>query len=336
MDVHRSSSQFKLDPSSLFPWLVNFFTARYQGQPNKSLIDVYKVHKEFQEWDSAQLESLFQQRVHVMAFLEHEPSRAHLTDVLARMTAAFVYQGRNYLPPTEKNHRRLQHLFQQGLQETLHLLQTAEARYWQSAYRMLLKCHLVRLHAVMASLMDPAQTSEFNYAWLYRDALTSEYSPEWQLQALGLSEASVGGEVLDLGCGKQANLVRFLRRESRPISGLDRWAAPQEGVTQGDWFELSFKPERWDLIMSHVAFSAQAWFHMSTPGESEKYAAKYQELLHALKPKGRFVYFPALPFLEHLISPDQFQCCYQEVPGSGAELHTSGPRPLCAHVTRIV
>jgi SAM-dependent methyltransferase len=307
--MHGPANGTPLDPEDLFSWLIAFFNARYQGQPNKSLIDVYKVHKDFMEWDSGQIDALFQHRIQVLDWLGIQANRDCLANYLAGMTLDFFYQSRRLLPFSEKNLRSVQHLYRQALQETGDLLKTAEARYWQSAYRMLLKCHLIRLHAVLASLVAPGVVGEFNYAWIYRDALTSEYGPEWQLRMLGLKPEAVTGEVLDLGCGKHANLARFFQAPKHSVTGIDRLADAGAGVTCADWFELKFKPERWDLILSHLAFSNHVWFHYFSPqGIFDQYAAKFFELLQALKPNGRLAYFPALPFLERQLPSEKFQC----------------------------
>jgi len=324
-----------VENSDIFPWLIAFFNTRYQSKAEMSLIDVYAGHSNFLQWDSDQLDALFRRRKAVVSWAGKSKNRERLAYYLAEMTLAFTHHRNQFLPFSQDHIKRLQHIYGQAISETLHLLQTAEARNWQPAYRMLLKCHFVRLQAIMASLLPPA----LQQRWIYRDALASEYSPEWQLKVLGGDSAELGPPILDLGCGKMGNLVAHLRALGIDAYGLDRFAEGGPGFIRGDWFEFHFEARKWSAIISHLAFSNHFWFHHMNPqGEPERYAKLFRIILESLKPGGTFVYFPSLPFFERLLEPDQYHVRNYEIvlPPALAQTLKAEPSPIFStHVQRI-
>jgi len=60
------------------------------------------------------------------------------------------------------------------------------------------------------------------------------YSAGWQMAMLGLEDEDIeklrGKKVLDVGCGREANLVRYLREKGIEAEGIDSKAPA------GDWF----------------------------------------------------------------------------------------------------
>jgi len=131
----------------------------------------------------------------------------------------------------------------------------------------------------------------------------SEYTPRFQLEVLGIALTDLRAPVLDLGCGPQAGLVRYLRANGIEAFGIDRNAEqPDFCVRSAGWFDLSLEPGAWGTIISHMAFTNHfVHHHYRRDGNAEGYARKYMEILHALKPGGAFVYAPRLPFIEAII-----------------------------------
>lgn len=133
-----------------------------------------------------------------------------------------------------------------------------------------------------------------------------EYDPEFQLKLWGIPPEKVRERlvepVLDLGCGQQAALVRWLRERGVDAYGVDKLAEPGEFVQQGDWLDTPLEPGRWGTIISHMGFSNHFFHHhLRTDGHPERYARRFMDILRALKPGGRFLYAPGLPFFEPLL-----------------------------------
>jgi hypothetical protein len=325
-----------MDAADIFPWLIAFFNARYQSQADKSLIDLYTGHRELLEWDSDQLEAFYRLRKTVFVWFEKPGHAEQLAAYLAEMTLAFTPQRTSSLTFTQDHVRRLRHIYGQAIGETVHLLHTAEPRTWQPAYRMLLKCHFVRLQAILASLLPRPKTGEAA-RWFYRDAMASEYSAEWQMKILGINTTTLKTPVLDVGCGTKAHLVFYFKTKGLEACGVDRFAESQPGLIKSDWFQFRFDPGLWSTVVSHLAFSNHFWFHHLNPrGEPEKYMEKYMEILGSLAPGGRFVYFPALPFVERFLPADQYSCQKIEVPSPAGIPPASDSALLYAsHVVRL-
>ncbi|MBC9933483.1 class I SAM-dependent methyltransferase [Chitinophaga qingshengii] len=159
---------------------------------------------------------------------------------------------------------------------------------------------------------------------LYADAgpqlkpvVCAEYEAALQLNVLRLDLAMLQQPVLDLGCGSQATLVRWLRQRGIAAYGVDRFiASPEPYLKTGDWLDISLPPGYWGTIISNLSFSNHfLHHHYRDSPDCTRYAAKYREILQALRPGGSYHYAPALPMVETYLSPEEFQL--QRMPVTG-------------------
>lgn len=123
------------------------------------------------------------------------------------------------------------------------------------------------------------------------------------MRLLGIYLSKVKQPVLDIGCGQQANLVHFLRKNDIVVYGLDRNVQNLNNkIYQVDWLEYTYVPDTWGTVISHMAFSNHFMHHHLRPdGDYEKYATKYMEILKSLKIGGSFIYAPGLSFMEEIL-----------------------------------
>lgn len=132
-----------------------------------------------------------------------------------------------------------------------------------------------------------------------REVVSAQYTPELQLRVLGLDPAALAAPVLDLGCGAEARLVRWLVARGVDARGVDRAAEPSDRVERGDWLSVPLAPASLGTIVSHLGFSLHFLHHHLRPGgEALRYARRYMDVLRALRPGGTFAYAPGLPFVE--------------------------------------
>lgn len=139
-----------------------------------------------------------------------------------------------------------------------------------------------------------------------------EYDAEFQLALWGLDPASLHGEllepILDLGCGAQASLVHYLREAGLEAYGIDKFAEEGAWVSRGDWLDEPLQPDHWGTIISHMGFSNHFFHHhLRKDGHPEQYARRFMDILDAIKPGGRFLYAPGLPFFESLLPEDRVE-----------------------------
>ncbi|MFD2133979.1 class I SAM-dependent methyltransferase [Pseudogracilibacillus auburnensis] len=134
------------------------------------------------------------------------------------------------------------------------------------------------------------------------DVKCAEYSPEFQMELLNIELSTIKEPVLDIGCGKQANLVHYLKKNGVEAYGMDRDVQTTNDVGKMNWLESSFVPNAWGTIISHMAFSNHfKHHHLRADGNVEKYAKTYMNILHSLKREGRFIYAPSLSFMEDVL-----------------------------------
>jgi hypothetical protein len=134
-----------------------------------------------------------------------------------------------------------------------------------------------------------------------------EYSPEIQLEILKIIPESLSLPVLDIGCGKEGNLVRYLNQLSVTTKGIDRFSFSNDYLINADWLEYDYGVEKWGTIVSNLGFSNHfTHHHLRKDGNYIGYAKKYMEILNSLKPGGKFHYAPAIPFIEMHLNNKQF------------------------------
>lgn len=136
----------------------------------------------------------------------------------------------------------------------------------------------------------------------------AEYSAELQMEVLKIDKETLLQPVLDIGCGKNGNLVHSLDKYGIEARGLDRFAFSDNKLINSDWLEFSYGIEKWGTIVSNLGFSNQfIHHHLREDGNYIEYGKKYMEILQSLKVGGRFHYAPDLPFIEQYINANQYK-----------------------------
>ncbi|WIJ26449.1 class I SAM-dependent methyltransferase [Devosia sp. RR2S18] len=148
----------------------------------------------------------------------------------------------------------------------------------------------------------------------------SNYSPELQLQVLGIRSEEIKEPVLDLGCG-DGSLVRYLCDRGLTATGIDRNAP--DGLLSGEWFDAPLGSGQWGTIIAHQSVSLHfRSAHHASASRASDYARLYLRILHALRPGGRFLYAPSLPFFEHVL-PSEFLVSHSSAfPGAESTMVT--------------
>jgi len=127
----------------------------------------------------------------------------------------------------------------------------------------------------------------------------SEYPPDLQLSILNIDLKTLLEPVLDIGCGRELNLVNYLRDNGIEAYGIDRFDNYNPFYFKTDWLEYIFGIEKWGSLISNLGFSNHFIHHNSrSDGNYREYAQKYMEILSSLKKGGSFYYAPDLPFIE--------------------------------------
>lgn len=144
------------------------------------------------------------------------------------------------------------------------------------------------------------------------------YRAEMQTEILQLKMSQLKEPVLDIGCGRDAPLVTYLREKGIDATGFDRYPSDNEHLLSSDWFTFPYGEKKWGTIISHLGFSNHfQHHHLREDGEFVAYAQKYMEILRSLKPRGSFHYAPDLPFVEQYLPADEYQVTTHQAGNSG-------------------
>jgi hypothetical protein len=221
--------------------------------------------------------------------------------VLRRGLVRWLQQRNQFLQVDPRGARELDGLCGAALAEVAALLATAPA---PSAIADGLRAVIDRLRPRLAAFVHARLGAA------PRDVVCGHYAPSLQLEVLGLAPdgdgdhaAALADPILDIGCGADAALVRFLRAAGRDAVGIDR-DAPADVATAADWLTYAYGADRWATLISHLGFSLHFLHHhhRAAPAAAA-YARTYMAMLRSLRVGGRFAYAPALPFLEPLLPP---------------------------------
>ncbi len=136
---------------------------------------------------------------------------------------------------------------------------------------------------------------------------SEEYSVETQLRVLQLQPSTLIEPVVDVGCGRGAHLVKWLRGRNIRAIGIDLFASGLPGCLVTDWFEFPWLPEQFGTVVAHLSFSLHFLHqHLRPDGDAGRYAHQYMAILHSVRQGGRVVYAPGLPFIEKLLPSDKY------------------------------
>jgi hypothetical protein len=134
------------------------------------------------------------------------------------------------------------------------------------------------------------------------------YSVELQIDLLNLEITSLKQPVMDIGCGKEALLVEYLRGKGIEAFGLDRSLHEKKDyLIEGDWLNHAFEGNRWGTVLSHMALTNHfAYAKKFDSDRALRYMTKYGEVLNSLQLKGSFVYAPGAIALELTVDRNKF------------------------------
>lgn len=133
------------------------------------------------------------------------------------------------------------------------------------------------------------------------------YPEQEQLQNLGLDIGSLSGKkVLDIGCGRSARLVRYLKERGIHAEGIDEEVWADQYTMKKDWRKIPREDGSYDVVVSHMALSILGSALTVSVGKITKnekkhldrwaedlFAGGIKEVLRVMKRDGIFVYFPA-------------------------------------------
>jgi len=221
-----------------------------------------------------------------------------IIDYAARRALKEFYRANQYIDIREGDIERLRGLYR-------HLIDDILADGYNT--EIIAKRHYERLAGWLASAAPITRRLNPPERPVIREAVCAEYSPELQLNILGIDPEKIIEPVLDLGCGEHAGLVRYLRERGIEAYGLDRSCdGTVPYLFAQSWFEFDFLPNRWGTLTSNLSFSTHFLnSHLRGDGGHIAYAAKYMEIVRSLRTGGAWHYAPSIPFIEEYLPSER-------------------------------
>lgn len=140
----------------------------------------------------------------------------------------------------------------------------------------------------------------------------SEYSGLFQYRLLRLDEVNFREPIIDIGCGKNAELITYLKSKGyNNILGIDQYQSQNKEILCSNWLDYSFTPDSWNTVISHMAFSNH--FRRSSILKDKMladYKTKYYEILNAINISGLFIYTPSVRNIEDELDKKKYSIKY--------------------------
>jgi hypothetical protein len=299
----------------IYTRIAEMTVRRYRVNWGKSILNVYQMDPDFLKIDAGLLEFMATEREGILAVLQDPHLTAQLTQLFVDTSIEFTYASNQFIqliPEEEAVLRKLYRAYLADLQVVLETNPGVEAL--EASLAAVLKQHFQDLRANISRFFDRETARRAEENVILKKTVCSEYSPQLQLEVLGIRVDDLVEPVLDIGCGKSGQLVQYLAELGLQAAGADRVVQASLSLMEADWLALDFRPGTWGTVLSHMAFSNHFLFHHRYKnGQPEEYARKYMHILSWLKRGGSFYYAPGLPFIEQFLPDGVYRVTRQKI-----------------------
>lgn len=196
----------------------------------------------------------------------------------------------------------------QNLYKTLWQEIAEELKSENIDFETIQKLHLNRLSNWLFETRSFIQDIHDPQSIRIREFARSGLTVDFQVNLMHMDIKNMPEPVLDLGCGKEAHLVHYLRDLGKQAFGMDKQIIDAGYLINSDWLNFDFQPHTWGTIIANLSFALYFTGHYhQKDGQYILYARKYMEILNSLKKHGSFCYTPGLPFIEAYLPKDKFK-----------------------------
>jgi hypothetical protein len=280
--------------------LFFFITQRYQSHAARQLEDYIFSNRLFQSFETEFADFLFESHEGIFQYLSNAVNSAGLVEYCIRSTKEYTYKRNQYINFTRQYDELLLAEYQDLLVQIKNLSETARSREELfHSFGTVLQRHHERLRLILSSYCVITSQNELKNNPLLQTVPCEEYSARFQLDILRLDLEQIAEPVLDIGCGTEGALVKFLRNQGFEALGIDRLAPKEPFFYQSDWFDFDYNQRRWGTIIAHQSLSTHFIYnYLSNPAKAKSYVDLFMRILSSLDMNGKFCYAPGLPFFE--------------------------------------
>jgi hypothetical protein len=297
--------------------LAEMILRRYRKNNRKTLADVYRIDHDFLTLEPEQLEYLITNRASILQTLDDPLLFERLVALFVNASLEFTYQSNQFVQLDRSEQAVLVEMYAAYLADMRALIQDSPSiEALEAGMTALVRAHFHDLAANLARFFDNEAAARVDENVILKQAVCGEYSPQTQIAILGIDLEQLTAPVLDLGCGRSARLVYYLRSMGIETVGVDRTVERERFLAEMDWFDLRLTEKSWGTVVSHMAFSNHFIFHhLYKNGDPNRYARLYMRILGSLRPGGAFYYAPGLPFIEQFLPDTLFSVEKRELSG---------------------
>lgn len=280
--------------------LLFFVSKRYQSHGARQLGDYIFSNHLFHSFDEKFVDFLFESREEIFQCLSNSAYSEELIEYCIHSTKEYTYERNQYINFTREYDELLLAEYGDLLAQIRSLSKTAISRDELSrSYGIVLQLHHERLRLILSTYCVLTTQNELKNNPLLQSVPCEEYSARFQLDILNLDPQKIAEPVLDIGCGKDGTLVKFLKAQAVDAYGLDRLAPKDEFFHQSDWFDFDYSQQHWGTVIAHQSFSTHFIYnYLSNPSKVGAYVDLFTRIINSLQVNGKFCYAPGLPFFE--------------------------------------
>jgi SAM-dependent methyltransferase len=297
--------------------LAEMILRRYRKNSHKTLADVYRLDRDFLALEPDQLEYLITNRAGILKTLDDPELFERLVALFVNASLEFTYQSNQFVQLDRPEQAILTEMYRTYLTDMREIIRRSPSiEALDKGMTALVRAHFHDLAANLARFFDHETAARVEENVILKQVVCGDYSPITQIAVLGIDLDRLAAPVLDLGCGRSARLVYYLRSMGIEAVGVDRTVERERFLVEKDWFDLRFTEKSWGTVVSHMAFSNHFIFHhLYKNGDPNRYARLYMSILGSLRPGGVFCYAPGLPFIEQFLPEALFTVEKRELTG---------------------
>jgi hypothetical protein len=292
-----------MNSTDLRRWLLESITRRFHSKADLALSDYIFSNSLFHTIAREHVEFMFDHRTEIVDYLASPQAVAELVEHCVDSTRRYTYERNQFVNFTGEYEELMKAEYTDFIRQIRKALMRSKTEpALEKALVGVLQVHHERLRLIMASYCVTYQDQDLQVNPLLRTVPCEEYSAGFQLSILGLELGDLIEPVLDIGCGSNGALVRFLRQQGIEAYGVDRLAPKEPFFFQSDWFDFNFDIEAWGCVLAHQSLSIHfIYAYLHQPAGIQKFAGLSVKILSSL-PEGSFLcYAPGMPFFEEQV-----------------------------------
>lgn len=281
--------------------LYSFIIRRYQSYESHELGDYMFSNQLFHSFENEFVDFLFESRDKIHPYLSVPANARELIEYCIRSTKEYTYQ-RNQFIDFIGQYDELLHSEYRALLEQLKDLTGIDMPREELArsFGIMLQRHHERLRLILSSYCVVSTQKDLKNNPLLVSVPCDEYSAHFQLDVLNIDLHSIAEPILDIGCGADGTLVKYLKSQGLNVRGFDRLAPKEESFEQNNWFDFDYGKQKWGMVIAHQSLSTHFIYnYLSNSALLEEYAKLFLKILLSLKADATFCYAPGLPFFEN-------------------------------------